>query len=282
MTWVLNTPWQPTSLVQVGESYDTSTGTTEILTDAGRAYIKPMGNRQGPHVLATDWVGTHLACWFGLSTFEIATMQLGESDLFPLPRNNRAAAGPALVSRAVEGFAWGGTPVELDEIVNPNDVTRLVVFDTWTLNCDRHFPERGVRKPNYDNVFMATQDVEDGKSRMLAIDHGLCFIRSGEDLTPRVADIDKVQDTRIYGLFPAFTGRLRADIVDSCVERLREVTHELALQIVETIPGEWEVETGARVALAELIFRRASFVADNIKVWIERDCPWFGGPGVQP
>lgn len=282
MTWELHTPWQPTSLVQVGDSRDSSTGTTEVLTDAGPAYIKPMGNRQGPHVLATDWVGTHLAKWFGLSTFDIAILELGESDLFPLPRGYRAAVGPALASRAVGGFPWGESAAELDDLVNPEDVTRLVVFDTWTLNCDRHFPDPTARKPNYDNVFLMTEGVEAGKTRLLAMDHGLCFIRSGEDLTVRVSHIDKVQDTRVYGLFPAFAGRLRANIIDDCVRRLRTVTNELVASIVTTIPLQWEVTPAARSALAELISRRAHFVADNIGQWIERDCPWFGGRGVEP
>ena len=56
MTWTLETTWQPTRLIEVAGSVDTSTGATEVMTDAGRAYIKPLGNQQGPHVLATDWV----------------------------------------------------------------------------------------------------------------------------------------------------------------------------------------------------------------------------------
>jgi hypothetical protein len=281
MTWELHTPWQPTSLLRVGESHDSSTGTTEVLTDAGPAYIKPLGNRQGPHVLASDWVGTHLARWFGLSTFDIAFLELGESDLFPLPRGYKAEMGPAFASRAVRGFPWGKSAEELDSLVNPDDVTRLVVFDTWTLNCDRHFPAPEARKPNYDNVFLSTEGVEAGKTRLVAMDHGLCFIRSGEELTERVSHIEKVRDERIYGLFPAFAERLRANVIDDCVIRLKTVNKELAASIVKTIPLEWEVGTEARTALVELIWCRAQFVADNIEQWIEQECPWFGGRGGQ-
>ena len=71
MAWSPETSWTPTRLREVAGSADTSTGVTEVATDAGRAYLKPMGNRQGPHVLATDWVGTHLAKWFGLSTSKL-------------------------------------------------------------------------------------------------------------------------------------------------------------------------------------------------------------------
>ncbi|HEY3965078.1 MAG TPA: hypothetical protein VGM05_11050 [Planctomycetaceae bacterium] len=53
MAWALESNWNPTRLLQGAGSADTSTGATEVTTDAVRAYIKPMGNRQGPHVLAT-------------------------------------------------------------------------------------------------------------------------------------------------------------------------------------------------------------------------------------
>ena len=153
MAWSLETNWQPTRLMKVAGSVDTSTGATEVTTDAGRAYIKPLGNRQGPHVLATDWVGTHLAKWFELSTFDIAILTLDADDTFPLPRGSTAQPGPAFATRALNGEPWGRSGLQLDVLVNPEDVTRLVVFDTWTLNCDRHHHDITVRKPNYDNVY---------------------------------------------------------------------------------------------------------------------------------
>jgi hypothetical protein len=45
-------------------------------------------------VLATDWVGTHLAKWFGLSTFDIAILQLDAEDDFELSRGAKAIPGP--------------------------------------------------------------------------------------------------------------------------------------------------------------------------------------------
>ena len=56
-----NKPWQPTRLVRVIESYDTSMGTTHVKTDATFGYIKTMGNRQGPHCLASELVASSLA-----------------------------------------------------------------------------------------------------------------------------------------------------------------------------------------------------------------------------
>ncbi len=279
MAWTLESNWHPTQLMEIAGSADTSTGATEVTTDAGRAYIKPMGNRQGPHVLATDWVGTHLAKWFGLSTFEIAILRVETAAVFELPRGAKAEPGPAFVARAEAGDAWGGGSRELETIVNPEDITRLVVFDTWTLNCDRHYFDPAVRRPNYANVFLSTEDVEEDRARLIAMDHGLCFIRSGEDLTAKLAHIDKVRDEHVYGLFPAFRGRLRADIIRDCVTRLREVESATVDAMLATVPREWHVSDQVRQAWRELICRRAGFTADNVEQWIERDVSWFANPG---
>lgn len=257
-------PWRPQSLIDVGDSADTSMGTTEVITDAGRAYLKPMGNRQGPHPLAAEWVATHLARWFGLPTFDVAVLVLGESDCFPLPRGARAAPGPAFISRAAPGAPWDRSEGQLDALVNPEDITRLVVFDTWTLNCDRHPPDLAMRKPNYDNVFLSTEDLEPGRLRLMAMDNGHCFT-CGRDLVARNLNaIERMQDDRVYGLFPQFASRVRADIVAECRQRLREVTPEMVAQVMDGVPPQWEVAAEGLKALGDLICRRAAFVADRI------------------
>ena len=281
MTWTHETHWLPTRLLEVAGSVDTSTGATEVMTDAGRAYIKPLGNRQGPHVLATDWVGTHLAKWFGLSTFDIAILQLDAEDDFDLPRGAKAKSGPAFASRALPGAPWGKSGLQLDVIVNPEDITRLIVFDTWTLNCDRHHHDLRVRKPNPDNVFLSSEGVDPGKRRLIAMDHGLCFIRSGEDLTARLAHLEKVRDDHVYGLFPEFLGRLRQDTIEESCNRLQGMNDEVATAIVGTVPREWDVSSEVRQAWIELIHRRAHFVADNVETWIDKAVPWFGTAGEQ-
>lgn len=279
MTWGLELTWRPTRLMEVAGSVDTSTSATEVTTDAGRAYIKPMGNRQGPHVLATDWVGTHLAKWFGLSTFDIAILTLDAEDTFPLRRGYTAQPGPAFAARAMEGEPWGRSPLQLDLLVNADDITRLVVFDTWTLNCDRHHHDLTVRRPNYDNVYLSSEGVAAGQRRLIAMDHGLCFIRSGEDVTPRLAHIDKVKDEHVYGLFPEFREKLRETIISDCATRLREMDAATAAAMIETVPEQWDVSQAAREAWCALICDRAGFVADNVHMWIDNIVPWFGATG---
>lgn len=276
LAWSADSTWKPTRLREVADSVDTSTGCTEVTTDAGRAYLKPMGNRQGPHVLATDWVGTHLARWFGLTTPDVAILHLDEEDAFPLPRGHTAEPGPAFASRALAGEPWGNSGPQLGQIDNPEDVTRLVVFDTWTLNCDRHHPDGTVRKPNYDNVFLSRSGMPPGRRHLVALDHGLCFIRSGEDLTPRLKEIDKVKAEGIWGLFPEFRSRLRAETLDACRSRLTQMNPEIARDVISTVPTEWEVSDATRSAWVELVSRRAAFVADALPAWIEKAAPWFG------
>jgi hypothetical protein len=169
-------------------------GTARILTDAGPAYIKAMGNPQGPHQLACEYVGTQLAKWFGLATLEFHLLHIDASiDEIPFPKGGCASSGPAFVTRAAEGHPWGGTEAELKPLVNREAISWLVVFDTWTLNCDRHPPDLADRRPNYDNVFLERVG-ERGQAqfRLLAIDQGCCF-SGGRDLTPRISSIDHVR-----------------------------------------------------------------------------------------
>jgi hypothetical protein len=45
MAWTLESSWNPTRLMEIARSADTSTGATEVTTDVGRAFIKPLDNR---------------------------------------------------------------------------------------------------------------------------------------------------------------------------------------------------------------------------------------------
>jgi hypothetical protein len=133
--------WRPTTFLRFEQGLDTSMGTARIVTDQGRAYIKALGNRQGPHPLACELVATQLAEWFALPTFEYALIRIDDIvDEIPFNRGGKAASGTAFVTRATEGHPWGGSPEELEALVNPEDISRLVVFDTWTRNCDRYPP----------------------------------------------------------------------------------------------------------------------------------------------
>ena len=257
--------WQPTSFQRFERSHSTSVGTARIITDAGPAYIKPLGNRSGPHVLACEWVGSQLARWFGLPIPDFALMQVDAGvDEIPLGGRKKAASGPAFVSRAMPGaHTWGGSADELQAIVNPEAIPRLVVFDTWTLNADRYPPDLETRKPNWDNVLLCSEAEEPGRFRLFAIDHTHCFTGGG-DLTRHVAGIRRAKDERVYGLFPPFQRYITKADVERAVHKLGEVQQDSVRSIVSTIPDEWEVAREARDALSDLITQRAAFVAGRI------------------
>jgi len=155
----------------------------------------------------------------------------------------------------------------------------MVVFDTWTLNCDRHNHDTTKRRPNYDNIFLSNEGVKPGKRRLIAVDHGLCFINSGQELSVKLRHIENVQSEHIYGLFPEFRGKLKAAMITSCANRLREMDAAIAKALIGTLPGEWDVSDPVREAWGDLISRRAGYLADYIQAWIEQIAPWFGSLG---
>jgi hypothetical protein len=234
--------------------------TAEIVTDAGHAYIKALGNPEGSHALACELVGTSLAGAFGLRTFEHAIMQVDAVDEIHLGDGLRAKPGPAFVAKAERGHSWSGVTQDLEALDNPEDVTRLVVFDTWTLNADRCPPADLVRKPNLDNVFLSTAR---GRPCLLAIDHTHCFTR-GRELTKRVADIDLIKDQRIWGLFPGFVPKMRRDVAEGAAADLGKLDEGVVQNIVASIPRDWEVGSDVRAALVALIMGRARFLSETV------------------
>jgi hypothetical protein len=158
--------WQPTTIRRYIKGFPSSARTARVDTDAGQGYVKGMGGPEGPHTLASEWVGTQLAAWLGLSTFDFAIVRIDEVDEIWFVdkegnRTGKAEPGPAFITRAESGDTWSGGEKQLRKLVNPQDVARLVVFDTWLLNCDRYSwpPGNAMQKPriNRDNVFLSEE-----------------------------------------------------------------------------------------------------------------------------
>jgi len=248
-------------------------GTARIMTDAGAAYIKALGNRQGPHPLACELIATRLARWFGLPTFPFAIIEIdAEFDEIPYRRGGYCQSGPAFVTKATPGHPWGGSAEELATLANFGDIGKLVVFDNWVRNCDRHPPDLQVRRPNYDNVFLESLvETSVGKSRLVAMDHTHCFT-CGRDLDSKVSRIDNIKDERLYGLFPGFRSLIRQTDVETAVGTLNSLDRETIRPLVEDIPDQWQVDQKAKSALLDLITQRADFVANTILESIAKVC----------
>ncbi len=269
----LTKSWRPTTFLRFEEAINSSMGTAKIVTDTGKAYIKAMGNPQGPHQLACELVGTQLADWLGLPTFEFALMNINaDVDEIFFFNGNKADSGPAFVTKAVDGFGLGGKEKELENLVNHDAISYLVVFDTWTRNCDRFPPDLKLRQPNRDNVFLEVLREQDkGQFRLLAIDHSCCF-NWGRDLSPIITNIDIVKDTGLYGLFPEFIPKVRQDFLEKAIERLRTIDENVVKKMIQLVPKEWNVDGNTKIAWKEMICRRAVFVAETIMNKIARKC----------
>lgn len=265
--------WPPTYARRWIKALDSGSDVVVAETDAGRAYLKGLGNRSGPHALARDWVGTQLAAWIGLPTFDLALLRITAEDELPFLRGGKMRPGPAIAARAEEtGHQWSGAADDLKLLANPTDLARLVVFDTWIRNHDRQPPEGFTWKANRDNVFLSREGVAKGRFRLKAIDHSHCFDLAA-DLSSRLARIDCVQDERIYGLFPEFLPFLRPEqgpapaqqaSARDALDHLGRISASELAGIVGGIPREWEVDTPTRAALVQFLAQRATFLHDRL------------------
>jgi hypothetical protein len=141
--------------MRVIRGLDTSTGPLYVMTDAGRAYAKTLGNPEGPDALVSEWIGTGLARWLGLPTFDVAVVDYPDELSFKLPKGCETQAGPAFIACEVRGRSWGGGEDDLTWVENPEDICGLVVFDTWTRNYDRYAESSGPPRCNFRNVATA-------------------------------------------------------------------------------------------------------------------------------
>ncbi len=264
--------WQPTTVMRFIRGFPSSAHTALVETDAGLGYVKAMGGPEGPQTLASEVVGTQLAKWFGLSTFDWSIIEIDEIDEIPFHDKHgkqvgQAEPGPAFITRAESGDTWGGTARELNLLVNPQDISRLVTFDTWVLNCDRHsMPKNnptGRARNNRGNVFLSAE-APDGQLALKAMDHTHCFT-CGHSWTQTLSNLDRVRDNRLFGCFQEFRSFLDRSAVVQAATDLKSIERDLVTEMTHDIPNEWEVTKAALDALVDLVTRRAAYVADRIE-----------------
>jgi hypothetical protein len=264
-----HTLWNPTIIIRQEGALKTSTRVIKVVTDRGPGFLKALGNPEGPHALACELIGTQLARWFKLPTFQYATIEVKEEYGLTFQEGGKVSPGPAFITKDDPGGPWSGSDRQLEELSNPHAITRLVIFDTWILNRDRYAPDGN--RINRDNVFLS-EEAPPGLFLLRAIDHSHCFT-CGRPLSPKIGNIDQIRDEQIYGLFPEFRKRLDALVARDCTERLRMFRQNDADGMMRTLPREWDVEQSARTALANFLVTRAAFLADFI---IDKLCPTGG------
>jgi hypothetical protein len=255
--------WQPTLIKRVIEPLPTSTCVAKVATDAGNGFLKGMGNPAGNHSLATELVAAELALGIGLRVPPFAVIRVAGIEIPMVDSESLqfgiVQPGPAFISCEVDGQPGDGGDVFLSKTVNPEDVSKLVIFDTWIRNADRCSPDPERAPYNRDNLFFAR---EGRKFALMAIDHSHCFVEGSLDdlLGPN----DLMEDETIYGYFPEFAPFIQAYAVASAVRRLRQIDIGMVHRIMNSVPQEWGVTARMRAAWVSLICGRAQRVANFI------------------
>lgn len=261
-----NREWKPTTFLSYTRTVESSSRAAYILTDAGPAYFKAINNPEGEQVLACDWFGTQLARRFGLQTFDVAMIELTDIDEIPLDENTFAQPGVSFVTRKESGSTMDGRKA-LASIENPEDIPRIIVFDTWVRNCDRHAPgmgRDGQARINMDNLFLSEEGAGKGKFILKAIDHGHIFT-CGRRINRNLAFIENTREEKLYGLFPFFRDFVTVETLAQAATDLRNVRSSMWADLLRSIPDEWSISDEARLAIDRFLLERASFVVDNIE-----------------
>lgn len=271
--------WRPTRIERVVKVYATSTGAARVVTDAGLAVVKLPGNPSGPHALVCELVGTRLASWLGLATFDLALLPYDGTPEVQFRDGTRAQAGTAIALRHVVGTPWGADPEGLARVENPEAIAGLVVLDTLALNKDRYYPHREPVRENLGNVFLAREGAAAGRLRLVAMDHTECLREHSGLLKARISRIDRVRDETVHGLFPDFVPYLTEAAAAPFFHRLRTLTPEVARALTKEIPGDWEVSDAIREAIDALLVDRARFLSTRLWTILARSCGWPSSTG---
>jgi hypothetical protein len=267
-------PWAPTRVTRVIRGLDTSTGALYVMTDAGRAYAKTLGNPEGPDALISEWIGTGLARWLGLPTFDVAVVDYPEELRSKLPKGCETQAGPAFVAREVRGRSWGGGEDDLTLVENPEVISGLVVVDMWTRNHDRFAEDGDSQRRNVRNVFFCEEGARRGRYRLLAMDHSECF-RTGRALAAKgLFAFDAVHDERLYGLFPEFRSYVTREDVRPYVDRLNDFNGQAFDEAARGVPAAWGLRSETREALRTFCVDRAKFLVRGVEKILEDACRW--------
>jgi hypothetical protein len=150
---------------------------------------------------------------------------------------------------------------------NSSDITKLVIFDTWVRNCDRHSVDGERVRQNRDNVFLMTAGTAESL-RMIAMDHTHAFT-CGRDLTGRINNINLVRDNSRYGLFPEFEAHWDLASASDTLKRLGEFSEGTASRFMNFIPSAWQVEANVCTAWSGFLADRAHWLASqNVSDWL--------------
>ena len=252
--------WNATIIVGELRQLRTNSLVVVVDTDQGQGYLKVAHAAGNPHDLVCELVGTELARYLEIPTFEYALIAVPEPAPFRLHGNPKIHPGFGYITRSSPGDQWGGQRSQLQLVENTSDFGRMVALDTWTLNCDRYrAPATGrSARVNHGNVYLARQDQPSRKLNLMAIDHGHCF-KCDNDLTPGYL-ARRTSDRELYGLFPEFVSLARKDDALAAADRAANLQESELSAILSLVPNDWRFSASCRDALSGMILLRAKLL----------------------
>ncbi|WP_018075338.1 HipA family kinase [Novosphingobium nitrogenifigens] len=224
--------WQPTVIKRVIDRYESSTEVVLVSTDAGNAYLKGMGNKQGNESLACELVGSELAALVGLNVPPFAIIDLQDLEIETI-NGRRLAMGPAFLSKAQEKVITGDPEGScLGRLRNRGDLSLIIAFDTWVRNPDRcPPPDHVIPGPNRDNVMFRSAG---GWFELLAFDHTHCFTET--DLETDLQGTYFVDDPGVYGALPEFLPYVDEAGLRSACKTIAGIDGAQVMAIVAAVP----------------------------------------------
>jgi len=251
--------WQPTKILRVIENIPTSARPVKVQTDGGIGFLKGLGNPAGSVALASELVCGELAVWLGLRVPEFCIIDVKGLRISIEGGAGEIGQGPAFLSREVRGTVADGSGTLLKKLVNPDAISRLVIFDTWVRNWDRYNPEDQTPRSNLDNLLFSPVK---RRLELVVFDHSHCFSEAEIDLSINSPEL--VEDPRVYGLFPCFAPYIKENVVRDALMQLRSADRGVIGPILASIPPQWDVPEPVRRAWTDMICERAAFLAPNL------------------
>ena len=215
-----------------------------------------------------------MAKQMGLSTFDFEVVLLEDDVEIPFCSGDFAKPGPCFGSAYLPGQQWSGNAEDLKRITNLQEMTGLVLADTWFRNRDRHFVEDGRRRVNVGNVFLALNLDVAGGFRLMSMDFSHAFV-NGRDLTPKVNQIAHTKDTEPYGFFPEFIPHLCENAMEHYLDRMSAIDASVIRDICHSVPHEWQVDASVLDHLADFLLLRRVFLKEHFPCLLfpQRDLP---------
>lgn len=235
----------------------TSTKPVQVHTDDGLCLVKYLGNKQGREALVGELIGTELACNIGLKVPEFAIMDFPLMDL-GMGQNN-PQQGPAFCSRWISDvMTFSPESSLLSNVRRKEDISKVVVLDTWLRNFDRFMSEAdgGASSQNLDNLLFGP---DKRKVEMIVIDHTHIIVDGGFDDQLGDTEIENeiLDEEKIYGLFPQFVPYLNHKDVLEAIHLAAAIDRMAVRDLIGTVPDQWGLITGQRDFLEEFIYVRA-------------------------